>query len=181
MDNGFENEFSASYKVGVSHLSKSIKMTVWFFTAYVLLTASLISIVVFIDFDQSASPIKNIDSNSTFKEELMKYERKVEADANKEASPPSFRVSDEFAIAAVTGGALLDIIIVVLWARKENQKMEGKDIHSKKRWRDTKLFWNIVAMGVVQPKNNKYAINWFNMIGITILLHVLFYILFTKY
>ena len=156
-------------------------MTVWFFTGYVLLMVSLISTAVFVDFDKTTLPIKYIDSNTTFKEELMKHERKVEETKNKEPKQLLFNVSDEFAIIAVTGGAILDIVIVILWARKENQRLEGKEIPSKKRWRDTKIFWNIVAMGVVQPKNNKYSINWFNMIGVTILLHVLFYILFTKY
>ncbi|WP_449619814.1 hypothetical protein [Robertmurraya sp. Marseille-Q9965] len=161
-------------------MGNSTKMTIWFFTGYVLLMVSLISTVALVDFDNTISPIKNIDSNTTFKEELMKHERKVEEKKNKEPKQ-LFNISDEFAITAVTGGAVLDIIIVILWARKENQKLVGKEILSKKRWRDTKIFWNIVAMGVVQPKNKKYSINWFNMIGVTILLHILFYILFSKY
>ncbi|MBU8855695.1 hypothetical protein BGM24_27640 [Bacillus sp. FJAT-26377] len=137
--------------------------------------------VVFVDFDKTKSPINYVDSSTTFKEELMKHEDKVEENKNKEPEQLLFNVSDEFAIIAVTTGAILDIVIAILWARKENQKLNGKEISSKKRWRDTKIFWNIVAMGVVQPKNNKYSINWFNMIGVTILLHFLFYILFTKY
>lgn len=156
-------------------------MTIWFFTGYVLLMVSLIIMVVFVDFDKTKSPINYVDSSTTFKEELMKHEDKVEENKNKEPEQLLFNVSDEFAIIAVTTGAILDIVIAILWARKENQKLNGKEISSKKRWRDTKIFWNIVAMGVVQPKNNKYSINWFNMIGVTILLHFLFYILFTKY
>jgi hypothetical protein len=55
--------------------------------------------------------------------------------------------------------AILDIVIVILWTIKDNQKLEGREITSKRRWRDTKIFWNIVALGVVQPKDNKYSIN----------------------
>lgn len=156
-------------------------MTIWFFTGYVLLMVSLISTVAFIDFDKTTSPIKIVESNATYKDELMKNEQKFEEVENKEPKQLLFNVSDEFAIIAVTVGAILDIVIVILWARKENQRLEGKETPSKKRWRDTKIFWNIVAMGVVQPKNNKYSINWFNMIGVTILLHFLFYLIFTKY
>ena len=137
--------------------------------------------MVFIDFDKAVSPGDPIESGTAFKEEWLKHERTVAAPANKEPTQLLFKVSDEFAIMAVTAGAILDIVIVILWARKENQKAERHEILGKKRWRDTKIFWNIVAMGVVQPKNNKYSINWFNLIGVTILLHVLFYILFTKY
>lgn len=168
-------------KAGATNLGQSTKMTIWFFIGYFLLMVSLISSVAFVDLDKTTSPIKNIDSTSTFKEELMKHEREVEEKKKKEPKQSLFNVSDEFVITAVTAGAILDIVIVVLWVRKGNQKLEGKEIPSKKRWRDTKIFWNIVTMGVVQLKNNKYSINWFNLIGVTILLHVLFYILYTKY
>ncbi|KGX91178.1 hypothetical protein N781_05310 [Pontibacillus halophilus JSM 076056 = DSM 19796] len=161
-------------------MAYSTKMTIWFFTGYVLLMVSLISVVVFVDFDGSTSPINHNESNSTFKEELLKHEQKVEENKKIEPKPLTFNVSDEFAFLAVTVGAILDIVIVILWARNENKKLEGKELPDKRRWRDTKLFWNIVAMGVVQPKNNKYCINWLNLIGVTILLHILFYILFTK-
>lgn len=156
-------------------------MTIWFFTGYFLLMISLICIVLFVNSDKTTSPIKNIESNTTFKEELMKHEPKVEENKNKEPKQLLFNVSQEFVIIAVTVGAILDIIIVIIWARKENQKLERKEIPSKKRWRDTKIFWNIVTFGMIQLKNNKYSINWLNMIGVTILLHVLFFILFTKY
>lgn len=162
-------------------MRKSTKMTIWFFTGYVLMMVSLISTVAFVDFDKTTSPIKISESNTTFKDELIKHERKVEEKKNKEPKQILFTVSDEFAIIAVSIGAILDIVIVILWARKENQKLEGREITSKRRWRDTKIFWNIVAMGVVQPTNNKYSINRINMISVSILLHVLFYILFTKY
>ncbi|MGS2779842.1 hypothetical protein ACVBAX_21095 [Robertmurraya sp. GLU-23] len=62
----------------------------------------------------------------------MKHERKVE-EKNKEPKQILFTVSDEFAIIAVSLGAILDIVIVILWARKENPKLEGRDITSKRR------------------------------------------------
>lgn len=160
-------------------MSKSAKMTIGFFTGYVLLMASLISTALFADIDQTTSPIHTTESSPTFKEEFMEHERKAEEKKNQEQEP-LFHVSDEFAMTAVTAGAIADIVIAILWARKENRRLKGEEIPSKKRWRDTKLFWNIVAMGVIQPKNSQYSINWLNLISVTILLHVLFYLLFTK-
>ena len=156
-------------------MRKSTRMTIWFFTGYILLMLSLISSVAFIDFNKATSPIK-ITEHTIKQEEI-----KVEEIKNKEPKQLLFNVSDEFAIIAITVAAIVDIFIVILWARKENQKLEGKDVPRKKRWRDTKLFWNIVAMGVIQPKNKKFSINWINMITVTVLLHVLLYLLLTKY
>ncbi|MCM3588888.1 hypothetical protein M3182_25010 [Mesobacillus maritimus] len=158
-------------------MSKSTKLTIWFFVGYVLLIGSLISTVALVDFDKNTSPIKITESNTTFKQELTAHERKVEEKKSTEQKKPlPFTVSDEFVMTAVTLGAILDIVIVVLWARKENKRLAEKELPSKKRWRDTKIFWNIVALGMIQPKNNQYSINWFNLIGVTIFLHLLFYL-----
>lgn len=155
-------------------MRKSTRMIICFFTGYILLMVSLISSVAFIDFNKTTPPIKITEH--TIKQEEIKVEEKE----NKEPKQLLFNVSDEFAIIAITVAAIVDIIIVILWARKENQKLEGKAV-PRNRWRDTKLFWNIVAMGVIQPKNKKFSINWINMITVTVLLHVLLYILLTKY
>lgn len=164
-------------EAGVSNMSKSTKLTIWFFVGYVLLIGSLISTVALVDFDKNTSPIKITESNTTFKQELTAHERKVEEKKSTEQKKPlPFTVSDEFVMTAVTLGAILDIVIVVLWARKENKRLAEKELPSKKRWRDTKIFWNIVALGMIQPKNNQYSINWFNLIGVTIFLHLLFYL-----
>lgn len=48
-------------------MRKSTKMTIWFFTGYVLLMVSLISTVAFVDFDKTTSPIKITESNTTLK------------------------------------------------------------------------------------------------------------------
>lgn len=163
-------------------MDRSTKTTIWFFTIYVVLMASLISAVVFVDFDQLTSSIKqNSESDWTFQKERVMYERSAGDNRHQESKPLLFNVSDEAAIIAVTAGAILDIVIVILWARRENKKIERNEVPRKKRWRDTKLFWNIVAMGVIQPKDGKYAVNWFNMIGVTILVHVLLYFLLANY
>ncbi|WP_040037100.1 hypothetical protein [Bacillus thermotolerans] len=59
-------------------MSKSAKMTIGFFTGYVLLMASLISTALFADVSKTTSPIHTTEPSPTFKEEFMEHERKVE-------------------------------------------------------------------------------------------------------
>lgn len=54
---------------------------------------------------------------------------------------------------------------------------ENQDVSTKKRWRDSKWFWTIAAMGVIQPSGSRYIINWKNMIASAVLIHVLLYFL----
>lgn len=150
-----------------------------FFLFYVLLLTSIITAVVL-------NPVKlnGIESlevkDTTFAEELKKYEEKRQQEELLKEKEKGWEVSNEFAVTAITIGSILDVVIVLLWARSENRKREGVPFPDKKRWRDSRMFWNIVAMGVVQPKDNKLKVNWINMIGVFLLIHLFFYILFFK-
>ena len=152
-------------------MKKSNTKIILFFATYILLMVSMIAAVTLIDFEPSKSTVEIPDT--TFKQELEKHEKKVEARQVEKKN--SRNISNETVLIAVSIGALLDVIIVYIWVKRENRKMDGKERSSKKRWRDSKIFWNIVAMGVIQPKENKYVINWFNMIGVGILLHFFLY------
>ncbi|MRX56083.1 hypothetical protein HMPREF3291_06005 [Bacillus sp. HMSC76G11] len=80
----------------------------------------------------------NKDSTLQFTEELKKYEEKEKL---KEKKTLLFEVSNETAILAVTAGSIADIVIVLLWARRENLKNETNGITAEKsRWRDKKWF-----------------------------------------
>jgi hypothetical protein len=152
-------------------MKKSNMKILLFFTTYLLLMVSMIAAVSLIDYKASKSKVEIPDT--TFKQELEKHEKKVEA--RQEEMKNRWNITNEMVLIAVSIGALLDVIIVYIWVKRENRKMDGKEKSSKKRWRDSKIFWNIVAMGVIQPKENKYVINWFNMIGAGILLHFFLY------
>ena len=162
-------------------MGQSTKMTIGFFVGYFLLMMSLIGFAVFINSNNTPTtlPLQNTEPTTTFQEDLTKEELLEEENKNEEQKKSSSKVSEKFLIIAVSIAAVLDIIIVVLWARKENKKLSGKENSDKKRWRDTKIFWKIVTMGMIQLKNNKYSINWLNVIVITILLHVLLLSLLT--
>ena len=43
----------------------------------------------------------------------------------------------------------------------------------KKRWTDSKWFWHIIALGIVQPKNGRIVVNWRNLLAAFVLLTVL--------
>lgn len=150
-----------------------------FFLFYVLLLTSIITAVVL-------NPVKlnEVESlevkGTTFAEELKRYEEKRKQEELLKKQEKGWEVSNELAVTAITLGSILDIVIVLLWARSENRKREGIPPPDKKRWRDSKIFWNIVAMGVVQPKGHKLKVNWLNMIGVFLLIHLFFYILFLK-
>lgn len=148
-------------------MKKSMNKIVLFFTIYLLLMLSIILAVSLADFTPSKSTIEIPD---TFKQELEKHEKKVQA-RQEESKKNRWNLSNETVLIAVSIGAVLDIIIVYIWVRRENRKNDDKERTGKKNWRDSKIFWNIVAMGVIQPKENKYVINWVNMIGVGIVVH----------
>lgn len=153
-------------------MKKSNTKIVLFFTTYILLMVSMIVAVSVVDFKPGKSSVELPDT--TFKQELEIHEKNVEA-RQEEKKKNRWNITNETVLIAVSMGAFLDIIIAYIWVRRENRKHDGKERSGKKRWRDSKIFWNIVAMGVIQPKGNKYVINWFNMIGIGFLLHLFLY------
>ncbi|MCA1320446.1 hypothetical protein LC085_11045 [Bacillus tianshenii] len=82
-------------------------------------------------------------------------------------SKPLWDIPNHIAATAMILASILDIVIILLWARNENKKREAQEagvIPIKKRWTDSKWFWNIIAMGVVQPKDGRIRIIWRNML-----------------
>ncbi|MEC1525520.1 hypothetical protein P9D43_26325 [Neobacillus niacini] len=158
-------------------MKKANKKMALFFTTYFLLMVSMILAVTLVDFKPSKSSVEMPET--TFKQELEKHEKKIAA-KQEEKKKNRWTISRETVMIAVSIGAILDIIIAYIWVRRENRKYDGKEMLNKKRWRNSKIFWNIVAMGVIQPKGKKFVINWFNMIGVSILLHLFFYFFLIK-
>lgn len=133
------------------------------------------SIIVGVTFSQSdkrqeaAYKSSTIEIQESFKKEMNVYEtRKVKREAE---LSERWRPSDRFVIIALTASSILDIVIVLLWARHENRKREGKPQTVKPRLTDHKWFWNIVTMGIVQPKNNKLVISWRNLVLVIIAMY----------
>jgi hypothetical protein len=148
------------------------KKTIAFFLLYFAL---MTSIIVGVTFSQSEKQQEAVDKSSSieiqesFKKEMNVYEtRKVLREAE---LSERWRPSDRFVIIALTASSILDIVIVLLWARHENRKREGKPQTVKPRLTDRKWFWNIVAMGIVQPNNNKLVISWRNLILVIIAMY----------
>lgn len=152
----------------------------WFFGLYILLFGSLILGVTFLDFSKEKPNKQQNQVRDIFNEELEKQEKKMQAKQERIKERNKFNVSKEFAMLAVSIAAILDIIIVVLWARHQNRKAGNQIQTSRKRWTDSNWFWNIIAMGVIQRKENRYVINWVNTIGVGMLIHFLFYFLYIK-
>lgn len=115
--------------------------------------------------------------NPTFEEALAAYEQQ-QAEKKAEQEERKWKVSNEFVMIAVTIGAVLDVIIIVIWAKTQNRKLKEAKETNKRKWLYSKVFWNIVALGVIQPKEKQLVINWYNLIGVTILIHLFFYFLF---
>lgn len=145
------------------------KKAACFFILYFLL---MVSIIIGVTTSNPAKQEKEVHNNSvgeSFKKELSVYEsKKVQREA---VLSERWRPSDRFVIIALTASSILDIVIVLLWARHENRKREGKPQPVKPRLTDRKWFWNIVAMGIVQPKNNKLVISWRNLVLVIIAMY----------
>ncbi|WP_071394294.1 hypothetical protein [Bacillus tuaregi] len=153
---------------------KRNNLTLLFFTGYVFLLISLIAGVMFIDSPIKSESISTALVDSTFKEAIESYETKQE-EKKKVQSEPRWKPSNELVMTAVSIGAVLDIIIIVIWAKYQNRTQQASTSSKERKWLYSKLFWNIVALGVIQPKENKLVINWINMIAVTIFIHLLLY------
>lgn len=161
----------------MSRPKKSNNLTLLFFAGYLLFMCSIIASAMFIDSPKINESITSEKVNPTFKEALETYEKQQE---EKRQNKRKWKVSNEFVMTAVTIGAVLDIIIIIVWAKTQNRKLkESKDL-KKGKWLYSKLFWNIVALGVIQPKDNKVVMNWYNAAAVSILIHLFFYFLLMK-
>ncbi|KAA9021071.1 hypothetical protein [Niallia endozanthoxylica] len=155
----------------------SKNLTILFFTGYVLLMVSMIAGVTLVDLPNinEGNTVEKV--NPTFEEALAAYEQQ-QAEKKAEQEERKWKVSNEFVMIAVTIGAVLDVIIIVIWAKTQNRKLKEAKETNKRKWLYSKVFWNIVALGVIQPKEKQLVINWYNLIGVTILIHLFFYFLF---
>lgn len=146
-----------------------------FFLFYFLLMSSIIFGVISSngpkkELDESKSSIQKFED--TFTTELRVYENKIEK--RNATKSDRWRPSDRFVIIALTLSSILDIVIVLVWARYENRKREGQtDARAKPSLTDRKWFWNIVAMGIIQPKNNKLVLDWRNLIFVVIAMYLM--------
>ncbi|MFD2444691.1 hypothetical protein ACFSO7_12015 [Bacillus sp. CGMCC 1.16607] len=150
-----------------------------FFVLYVILIVSLIFFALSYQGNKSESITevkeKKSEVSTTFQKELDSYEeKKLEKEKEREGK---WRPSKRFMIIAISAASVLDVVIIILWARHENKKRENKP-STKKTWTDKKWFWNIVAFGIVQPKNNRIVMNWKNFIIFIICMYLLKTILF---
>lgn len=152
-----------------------------FVFGYIILMTSIIGAIFFADFNSSISP--NLERESTSKRLPVETESappSFEEETTFESNDLLFGISNELAVFIISFGAILDVVIVIWWASRENKKTEQQsgELRHKRRWRESKWFWNIVAMGVIQPNDQRYKINWLNLIFVTLLIHTLLYMLF---
>jgi hypothetical protein len=82
-------------------------------------------------------------------------------------------------LTAISLSSVLDILIIVIWARHENKKRErdGKGSSSRFKWTEKKWFWSIIAFGITQPNNGRLSINWKNLIIFMVLMSIFKYCL----
>ncbi|NMH71672.1 hypothetical protein HF078_01150 [Bacillus sp. RO2] len=148
----------------------SKKFLFYFFGGYLFLIVALIFFSSSADISGGGSTENIVPS---FEEGMAHTEKKNEEKAKKE---PLWDVPNHIAAPILIMASILDIVIILLWARNENRKREAQEagiIPVKKRWSDSKWFWNLIALGVVQPKNGRIVVNWRNLIATGILLTVL--------
>ncbi|TYS67439.1 hypothetical protein FZC76_12665 [Sutcliffiella horikoshii] len=148
----------------------SSKFLFYFFGGYLFLIVALIFFSSSADISGGGSLEDIIPS---FEEGMAHTEKKNEEKAKKE---PLWDVPNHIAAPILIMASILDIVIILLWARNENRKREAQEagiIPVKKRWTDSKWFWNFIALGVVQPNNGRIVVNWRNLIAAVILLTVL--------
>ncbi|MDZ5473722.1 hypothetical protein SM124_18550 [Bacillus sp. 31A1R] len=159
----------------------SKNQTIFFFLLYFVLMGSLIFAAVSnpIENSDEKTPTLNPELSLSFKEEMAIHKEKVKQKEIENAG--KWQPSKQFVMIAMISASILDIIIVLLWARHENIKREKAEGIQSKRITDSKWFWNLVALGIVQPKNNRIVINWRNLFLNIVLLYFIKKLLIDKY
>ncbi|QFT87988.1 hypothetical protein FIU87_04900 [Bacillus sp. THAF10] len=156
---------------------QSRKFLFYFFGGYLILMLALIFFSSSTDLTGKGS---KEEFTKSFQESLAHTEKRNEEKAKKE---PLWDVPNHIAAPILILASILDIAIILLWARNENRKREAQEagnIQIKKRWSDHKWFWNVIAMGVVQPKNGRIVIVWRNLIAALILLTALKFVVLDR-
>jgi hypothetical protein len=161
--------------MGDEVMLKTKNLTFIFFLFYLVLMASLIFFAINHNTKDSESTKLTTKPQSevteTFSKELKAHEEKVKQKEIERAN--RWKPSKTFVIVAISISSVLDIIIILLWARHENKKREGNPVTPSKRWTNQKWFWNVVALGIVQPKNNKLVISWVNLVVFLVAMYFL--------
>jgi hypothetical protein len=147
--------------------------TLLFFAGYLLLMSSLIFCAVSYEGGKKSSNSKN-EVSAAFSTEMKKYEeKKVQKEIiNKDKWKPS----NAFIITAISIASVLDVVIILIWAWSSNRKeTENRGLD---KWTEKKWFWNLVALGIIQPENGRLVLKWKNLIlFIALMVALKFYIL----
>ncbi|MFE7060682.1 hypothetical protein ACFVAD_00855 [Sutcliffiella sp. NPDC057660] len=160
-----------------SNLKLSSKhLPLLFFGGYALIILAVIYFASTTNITIEGNTEKFTDTFQVNIEETKKIQKEKAA-----TRKPLWDIPNHIAATAMILASILDIVIILLWARNENKKREAEEagiIPVKKRWTDSTWFWNIIAMGVVQPKEGRIRIKWRNMIlAIALLTGVKFLVL----
>ncbi|MBY0123033.1 hypothetical protein [Bacillus sp. S/N-304-OC-R1] len=153
----------------------TLKFNFIFFLIYSSLMVSLIFFAThFSQTNKQDTYIKTNEVSETFSKELNRYkdEKKLK-ETNGEHN--RWKPSKSFAITAIGISSVLDIIIILLWAKHENNKKRaGQDTPNQRRkWTDSPKFWKFISIGMLQMKNERIHIHWINTILIVIVMILL--------
>ncbi len=155
-------------------MESSKKKIALFFLIYVLLFCSLLLAVKSLDVEGIKEDSDVSKFSNEFKSELAAYEKKQEILKQQELESEGWKPSKQFAMTAVIAASIADIIIVLLWARHVNKKRQNIDEGTQKqKIINQKWFWNIVSMGIVQPRDGKISIIWRNVIIFIVTMYIL--------
>ncbi|WP_174728543.1 hypothetical protein [Mesobacillus harenae] len=141
-------------------IQKNRKAIFGFFALYLILMGAGIYWITSY-FDDRKLNDQPIEMSAKFKqeidEELKVYEAKRKLEEIKNAG--KWKPSNTFFITALTAATILDIVLILLWARHEIRTREVRvSGATRNRWRDNKWFWNIVGMGNIQEKGGRLEV-----------------------
>jgi hypothetical protein len=153
------------------------KLVITFFIGFIALMSSLIYFSTTVELGSDERNNSSIVSK-TFSEELkIAEEKSIQRKAENEGK---WKPSNQFVMTAMIIASILDIVIILLWARHENKKRKGTGEISTHHWTNKKWFWNLVSMGIVGPVNGKIVLNKKNLVIVIILLIALKFALSKK-
>lgn len=156
----------------------TFKFNTIFFVLYACLMGSLIFFgLTYSQTNNQKTEVKTNEVSSTFSKELKIYENeKKQKELNQKNR---WKPSKPFVITAVGISSVLDIFIILLWARHENKKRRAAElmIVSRKHWSNSPMFWKIISMGMLQIKNERIHIHWINTFIVVVLMLILKFLL----
>jgi hypothetical protein len=144
-------------------------MTLYFFAGYAFLMISLIYFALNVDL-KKVEQANDHKISETFSKEIHKAAEKSAQRAAKNEG--KWQPSNQFIMTAMIVASILDIIIILLWARYENKKREGGVVNPR-RITNQKWFWNLIALGIVQPRDGRIVLNWKNLIGVILFMIII--------